>query len=67
MVKLVWDLVQPTSPPKNLILGFVVVILCHIKVGHIHPWVIHTDTDPIVRHILVGRIIVLLLVIVEVF
>ena len=33
MVKVVWVLVPPTLPSRKLIVGLMVVILCHVLVG----------------------------------
>ena len=40
MVKLVWVLVTPPIYPRKLIVGLMVVILCHLIVDIIHPLVI---------------------------
>ena len=37
MVKVVWDLGPPTLPNRKLIVGMMVVILCDLRVGNIHP------------------------------
>ena len=37
MVKVVLVLVRPTLPPRKLIVAFLVVILCHLGVGILHP------------------------------
>ena len=37
MVKVVWDLGPPTLPPRKLIAGLMVVILCDLRVDNIHP------------------------------
>ena len=65
MVKVVWVLGQPNLPTRRLIFELLEVILCHLGVGIIHSWVIHTNTGTIINHILVGRIIILLLVMEE--
>ena len=66
IVKVVWFLVPPTLPSKNLKVGLMVVTLCCQEVSIIHSWVIHKNTGPILHKILVGRIIMVLLVMVEV-
>ena len=40
MVKVLWLLGTPTFPPIIIIFGLVVVILCHLGLGIIQPWVI---------------------------
>ena len=52
-------------PPEELTIALMVVILCCIRVGIIHPRVIHKNTGPILVHILGGRIIIALLVMAE--
>ena len=52
MVKLVWVLGPPNLLPIKLVVVLVVVILCCQVVGYIHPLVIHTNTGPIIHHIL---------------
>ena len=37
MMNVVWVLGPPTLPTKKCIFGLMVVILCHIGVGIIHP------------------------------
>ena len=37
MVNVVWTLGPATLPPKELIVGFMVVILYHLRVGNINP------------------------------
>ena len=37
MVKLVWVLGPPIFLPRNMIVGLMVMILCHLRVGIIHP------------------------------
>ena len=66
MVKFVWFLIPCTLPPKQFIFVLMVVILCHIRVGNIHSFVVHTNTGHIILHVLGGRIIMFLVVMVEV-
>ena len=66
MVKLVRVLGPTLLPPKRIIVGLIVVTLCHIRVDITHPWLVHTNIGPIIHNILEGRIIILLLLIVEV-
>ena len=65
MLKVVWLLWTPTLPPKKLIVVLMVVILCHIRVGNNHPWIIHTNTGTIIHHILGGGMILFLLLMSE--
>ena len=66
MVNVVWVLGPPTLPPKKLIVVLMVAILCRQGVGIIHPQGIHTTTCHIIYQISGGRIIMLLLVMMEV-
>ena len=66
MVKVVWVLGTPKFSPKNMIVGLMVVVLCHIWVGIIQPWSITTRTGPILYYIIKGRINLALMVMVEV-
>ena len=52
-------------PPEELTIALMVVILCCIRVGIIHPLVIHKNKGPILYHILGGRITIALLVTAE--
>ena len=65
MFKLVWVLVPPTLTPKMFIVLFIVVILCHTRLGNIHPFVVHKNTGIILHTILGGRIIMFLMVLTE--
>ena len=56
-VKVVWVLGPPTLSPRNLDSGFMMVILCHLRVGILYPLVIHTNTGPIIHKILGGSCI----------
>ena len=66
MLNVVWVLVPPTLPHRKLMFGLMMEILCYIRVGIIHPGVIYTRTGPIIHQILGGRIIMVLLVMVDV-
>ena len=66
MVKAVWVLGPPNLPSRKLIVELMVVILCCKGVGNIHPCIIHTNTCTIFHKILVGRIIMLMMLMVEV-
>ena len=66
IVNMVWVWVPPTLPTRKSIVGLRVTILCTLRVGIIHPWVINTKKVPILRHIFGGRIIMVLMVMVEV-
>ena len=54
MVKVVWVLVPTTLSPKKLIILFLVVILCHIRVGIFNILVINKNVGPIINHVLVS-------------
>ena len=66
MVEVVWVLAPPNFNPRKLIVGLMVEILCHIRVGIIHPRVIETNTGPLLHYICVGSTILVLLMMVEV-
>ena len=66
MVMVVWVLVIPTFPIINMFVGLIVLILYHLRVVIIHPWVIQIKTGPIIFHIRGGRIILAMLVMIEV-
>ena len=66
MVKLVWVLGTPIVPPIKCIIVFMVVILCHLRVGNIQPWSIPKNTGPLLNYIVVGSDNIMLLVVLEV-
>ena len=66
MVKVVWILGPPTLTTRKLIVGLMVAIFCHPRVGNTHTWVIHANIGPIIHKILLGSIIVVMMVRVEV-
>ena len=51
MVKMVCYLGLTTLPHIYLIVGLVVETLCNLRLGHIHPWFIHTKKGPILHHL----------------
>ena len=54
MVKVVWFLGPPTFSPRKLIVGLMVLLLCNIRVGIIHTWVIIKNTGPLLHYIWIG-------------
>ena len=64
--KVVCVLGSPTLSHRKSMFVFMVVILCHLGVGIIQSWVIHTNTGTLLNHTLLGRIIIKLLKMVEV-
>ena len=61
LIKVTWDLGQPTLTPIKLIVGLMVTIFCDLRVGNICLRVIHTEKCTILHYIFGGRIIVLML------
>ena len=66
VVKVVWVLGPPTFPSRNFIVGLIMVFLCYIRVGIIHPWCIPKKTVTLLCNIGVIGIDLALLVMVEV-
>ena len=64
MVKVVCFLVPSTFPPRNMIVGLMVVILCHLRVLIINPRAIPKNKLPLISYLLVGMINLSLLVMV---
>ena len=66
MVKVVWVLGPPKCSPQNNIFGLMVVILCHLWVDIIQLWSIWSKIGTMIYYIIKGRIILVLLVMVDV-
>ena len=49
MIKFVWDLGPTTLTTRYLIVGLMVVILCHIIVGKFYPLLINTTEGPMLN------------------
>ena len=65
VVKLVLVLGFPTSTTRKFSVVFIEVLLCHLRVGILYPWVIHKTKDHMLNKILGGRIMVVILVILD--
>ena len=65
-VNVVWCLVPPTLPLRKLIVRLMAVIFCDLRLGYIHPLIIHTKKGTILNNTFGEIIVVLLLVMVEV-
>ena len=65
VVKLVLVIGPPTLPTRKFIAVFMVAIFFHIRVGKIHPRVIHTLACTMIHQILGVRVTMVLLVISE--
>ena len=66
VLKLEWVLEQTNLPPINIIVGLMLVILCHLWVGIIHIRLITINTGSLIHYIRGGAIILLLIAVVEV-
>ena len=66
IVKVVWVLGPVTSIHVKIVVGLVVVILCHIRLGIIQQWSIQKDTGILINYLRRESIILVLLVIVGV-
>ena len=66
MVKVVWVLGTHTLSPIKIIVGLVVVILCHLGVVMIQKWFIQKETGSLIHYIRGRMIILVLLVMLEV-
>ena len=66
VVKVVWVLGSPIFMPRKLIVGLMVLILNHLRIGIVQPWSITKNTDPLICHIGGRRINSVIMVILEV-